>query len=122
MARGTHTQFIQRLQLQIHHPLHGWLGDGDNACAGEVLAQQHTEHGGRGRVVPEHAGQLEPGMSRIGSQQQLHRPLSAPEREDDLIPGRLIDLIHPGIHHAGLQLLHHSAQTYGIKRHGHPPP
>ena len=51
-------QLVQGLQPQVHHPLHGWLDQLQQAGAGQVLAQQHAEHGRRGGIVPEHPGQL----------------------------------------------------------------
>ena len=67
-----------------------------------MLPEQHTEHGGLRRVVPEDLRQLKPGGARPGVQEQ---PLP-PEEEDHLVPGGLLDLVHPETRQLGPELFH----------------
>ena len=65
-------QFIQRLKAQRGHPLQGGLDDIQQPGSGHVLAQQHTEHGGLLRILQGEGGEVEPGVGRVGGQQQAH--------------------------------------------------
>ena len=47
-------------------------------------------------------------MGGVGGEQQLAVALIAPEEHDDLIPGRLKDLIHTSALHGGTALLHNA--------------
>ena len=67
-----------------------------------MLAQQHAEHGGLRRIVPEKLRQLDAGGPRPGVQQ---KPLSS-EEKDHLVPGGLLDLVHPKARQLGPQLLY----------------
>ena len=57
---------VAPLQGEHGDALHLRLGDVHNFCAGQVLAQQHAEHGRLGRVLPQHPRQLQPRLIRTG--------------------------------------------------------
>ena len=96
-------QLVHDIQGQDHHPLQARLIDGRQPAAGQMLAQEHTEHGRRGGVFPGQAGEVQPGLTGPGAQQQL---LISPQGQDDLVPGGLLDLVHPKARQLGPQLLY----------------
>ena len=87
-------QLTEGLKAELQQPLHGGLANLQNAAAQKILAQQHTEHGGRLRVLPGHSGELGSGMGGVCRQQQLHISLPGAHVQHHLIPGGLIDLVH----------------------------
>ena len=111
-------QLVQGLQPQVHHPLHGWLDQLQQAGAGQVLAQQHAEHGGLVRVLPGDLGEMGPGVAGAGGEEQLHIACGGPQGQDHLVPAWLIDLVDfcPG--EGVLQFMDHSAQAQRVQRHG----
>ena len=73
-----------------------------DAPAHQVLAQQHTEHGGRVRVLPGQLGHLQPGVVGTGGQQQPPVPPAQPQGQNHLVPARLVDLVDLGTRQNGL--------------------
>ena len=59
-------KIIDDIQLDFYQTLQRGLGDGGDLSSHQVLAKQHTEHRGLGRVVPLQTGELQPGRSRSG--------------------------------------------------------
>ena len=112
-------ELVGDIQLQPHQPLQRRLGDGGHPAPHQVLAQQHAEHGGLRRVVPGEMRQLNAGGVGPGVQQQ---PLVAPQQQDHLVPGGLLDLVDPQAQQSGPQLLHHRLHTDSIQWHGLIPP
>ena len=86
-------QLVQSLQANDHNALQRRLGHIQNPSAGEMLAQQHTEHGRLVGIFPGKLGQLCSGMGGIGRYQQLHVAARGAQGEDDLIPAGLVDLV-----------------------------
>ena len=98
-------QLVHNIQGEDHRPLQSGLVDGGEPPAGEVLAQQHAEHGGRGRVLPDGGGEVDPGLAGPGAEEQFFVP---PQGKDHLVPGGLLDLLHPQAQKALPQLLHYA--------------
>ena len=119
---GLFAHLVGTLQGQVHQPLHGRLGHGGNAAAGEVLAQQHAEHGRLGRILQGRGGQMEAGAPRRGREQQPSRAAGAPELEDHLIPDGHLNLVNAGAQQLGPQLRHGGGEKKSVKGHGLPPP
>ena len=111
--------FVYNLKCQEYHPLQGWLLQGGQPSAQQVLAQKHAEHRRRSRIFPNGPGQVHPGLAGPGAQQQL---LIAPQSQDDLIPGRLLNLFHPQAHNRFLQFPDYAGQADSIKWHRFFPP
>ena len=93
-------QLVGGVELNFHQPFQGRLGQARHPGPGEVLPEEHAEHGGLRRVVPENLRQLEAGGARPGVQQQA----LSPEKEDHLVPGGLVHLVHPKAQKLGAQL------------------
>ena len=72
------------------------MGHGHQPGAGEMLAQQHTEHGRLRGVFRVGGGQMEPGRGRIGIDQKLGPVFPATQVQDHRVPAGLVDLVHPG--------------------------
>ena len=104
---------------QRHHALQRLLPDGLDDAAGQVFAQEHTEHGGLGRVVPQLLRQVETGLARPGVEQQA---AAAPEQEDHLIPGGLLYFFDAAAGEPGGKLPHHTLQTDSVQGHISSPP
>ena len=68
-------QLVEGLQGEGNHPLQMGLLHRQHSASRQVLAQQHTEHGGRVWVLPGQPGELRPGMGGIGGKKQAHIPL-----------------------------------------------
>ena len=47
---------------------------------------------GRGRVLPDGGGEVDPGLAGPGAEEQFFVP---PQGKDHLVPGGLLDLLHP---------------------------
>ena len=75
--------------------------------------------GGRGGVLPLGPGQVDPGLTGPGAQQQLSVP---PEGQDHLVPGGLLDLLNPQAQYCLLQLPDHTGEADGVKWHRRFPP
>ena len=72
---------------QRHHTLQRLLPDGLDDAAGQVLAQEHTEHRRLGWVIPQLLRQVDAGLVGPGVEEQA---AAAPQQEDDLIPCGLL--------------------------------
>jgi hypothetical protein len=105
-AAGT-AEVVGDVQLQPDQPFQGRLGKTCDLCPGQVLAQQHTEHGRLRRVVPDDLCQLNTGGIGPGIQQQP----PAPQQQNHLVPGGLLHLVDAQAQQLGPQLLHHRLQA-----------
>ena len=115
-------QLVHRGEADVQQPLVLRLGDGQDPPAGHLLAQQHTQHGGRFRVVEFLPGEMDPGP-RPGAQQQAYIALvPAPEMQDDPVPAGHGDLVHPGVFQPRVQFLRQPADHKTVKRHDRTPP
>ena len=112
-------EVVGNIQFHPHQPLQRRLGDVRHPGAHQMLAQQHTKHGRLRRIIPGQLRQLDAGSIGTGIEQQ---PLISPQQQNHLVPGRLLDLVDPQPQQLGPQLLEHSLQANGVKRHGYPPP
>ena len=113
------SQLVHDVQGEDHHPLQAGLVDGRQPSAGQVLAQEHTEHGRRGGVFPGQAGEVQPRLAGLGAQQQL---FISPQGQDHLVPGGLLDLLQAQAQDGLPQFPDYAGQTYRVKRHRAPPP
>ena len=113
--------FVGTQEGQPHQPLHGGLLHGQKPSPGQVLAQQHTEHGGLIRVFRVGGGEMEPGGRGIGGNQQPLPSPGAAQQQDDGVPGGLVNFLHSGVQDGVLQLLHHAGQKERVKCHKIPP-
>ena len=111
--RHTGVTGLEENYLQLDH-----LGAQD-APAHQVLAQQHTEHGRLGGIVPQLLRQVQPGLGGSGAQQQ---PPPAPQQQHHLVPGGLLDFFNAGVFYLGGGLPDHGTQANGVQRHITPPP
>ena len=66
-----HPQLVGALHAQLHRPLHRKLPQPKNPAPRQMLSQQHTEHGGLGRIFVAALGVVKPGMVGRSRQQQL---------------------------------------------------
>ena len=108
-------QLVQGLEAQSGHPLQGSLYNLQQPGPGHVLAQQHAEHGGLLRVLQGQGGQVEPGVGRVGRQQQAHIAHAlGPQGQHHLVPAGLVDLVHPGPGQAGIQFMNHARQAQRV--------
>ena len=112
-------QLVHRPDGQCHPTLQRLLLQTQQPSPGQMLPQQHTEHGGLGGVVPQLLGQMQPGLAGSGVEQQAP---PAPQQQDHLIPCRLLDLLNAGILYLGGGLTDHGLHTNGVQRHIIPPP
>ena len=96
---------------QRHHTLQRLLPDGLDDAAGQVLAQEHTEHRRLGRVVPQLLRQVDAGLVGPGVEEQA---AAAPQQEDDLIPGGLLYFFDAAAGELGGKLPHHALQTDSV--------
>ena len=64
------------------HPLMLRLAHFQKPGGGEVLAQQHAEHGGLVRVLPGDLGEMGPGVAGAGGEEQLHIACGGPQGQD----------------------------------------
>ena len=108
-------QLVEGLQGEDHHPLQPRLFHRQQPGAGQVLAQEHTEHGGLVRVFPAELGQLGAGMVGIGGQQQPHVPVAGgADGKEDLVPAGLIDLVQLAAGDHLVQLMDQAGQAQGV--------
>ena len=101
--------------------LHGGLLDGRKPGAGQVLAQEHAEHGRLRRIFRRGGGQMEPGRGGIRRQKELLPSLLGPQQQDHGIPRGLVDLFHPGERGLAAQLRQNRGEKISIKGHKAPP-
>ena len=113
------SQLVHHVDGQGDHPLQGWLLDGGDAASGQVLAQEHAEHGGRRGVFPGNGGQMEPGLVGAGGEEELS---TATEGQDHLIPAGLLDLLNPQSQQLLLELPDYGCEANGVKWHRRSPP
>ena len=73
-----------------------------------MLAQKHTEHGGLVRIFRIGACEVEPGRGGIGGDQKPLPPGGAPQEQNQGIPGRLVNFLHPGPQGLSPELLQNS--------------
>ena len=95
-------EVIRHIQLQPHQPLQGRLHQIRHPGAHQMLAQEHAEHRRLRWIVPGELRQLDTGRVGAGIQQQ---PLIAPQQQNHLVPGRLLDLVDSQTQQLGPQLL-----------------
>ena len=107
------------VDVQRDHPLQRCLGHFYDTAPGQVFSQQHTEHGGLGGVVPQQGRHVEAGLVGAGAQQQA---AIAPQQQNHLIPGGLLNLLDAAAHQLGRQLRHHGGEANGVQRHYCSPP
>ena len=110
---------IGHVQFNSHQPFQTRLGDLCHPCPHQMLAQQHTEHGRLGGIVPQLLRQVQPGLGGSGAQQQ---PPPAPQQQHHLVPGGLLDFFNAGVFYLGGGLPDHGTQANGVQRHITPPP
>ena len=116
-----HAQLVQRCKAQLQQALVLRLGHAEDPAAGHLLAQQHTEHGRRLRIIKFFLGQVDSG-GIAGAQKQPHIALRRPQVQDDAVPPGHGDLIHPRPRQTAVQLGGQPRNDQGIKRHGSIPP
>ena len=104
-------QLVEGLKAELGHPLQRNLLHGQKPRAGQVLAQEHTEHGRLGRVIPHLLCQVQAGLAAAGIQVQTAAP---PQQQDHLVPGGLLDLLDAAAGDLGRQLLHYALQADGV--------
>ena len=85
------TKIIRYIQLNADKPLQPRLGNVRNSGSYQVLSQQHTKHRRLRRIIPQQLCQLKAGCVGAGVQQ---KPLIAPQKQNDLIPSRLLHLVN----------------------------
>ena len=107
---------VRTLQGEIQNALRRRLGDGGNACAGQVLAQQHAEHGRLLRIFRAGLCKMDPGPVGAGGHQKPPGTLGRAEQQHQGVPLRLMDFIDARAAGA-LKLLGDSAEKYGVKWH-----
>ena len=89
-----HAHFVRRVQLDREHTLDRGLGDGGDLRALHMLAQQHAEHGRRGRVFACGINKVRPRRAGRNGQQQAARAALPARLQHDFIPVGLVDLFH----------------------------
>ena len=62
----------------------------------QVLPEEHAEHGGLRRVLPLLRGDMHPGGAAPGAEQQPLGAAAPPKVQEEHVPLRLLDLVHPG--------------------------
>ena len=113
-AAAQFTQFVPALQMQADYALHLRLRNFNQPGPGQMLAQQHAEHGRLRRILPQQPGELQPRLVGPGVEQQ---PLSPGQQHNDLIPGRLLDFINSRPHKCLAHFLRGSAQGRSVHWH-----
>ena len=94
-------QLVHRLQPEIQKAFHGRLDDFQDTPAGQVLAQEHAEHGRRAGILPAQSGELGPGLVGTGREEQADISPVPPYGQHHFIPPGLIDLVDPPAHQGG---------------------
>ena len=117
-ARNAH--LVGAVKNKGHAALCGRLGDLRQTAAGQMLAQQHTEHGRLRRIFKGSLRQMDARAVDIGRKQQPAAAISAAQMQQDGVARGLLDLIDPA---AGerQKLLPDGAEKNGIKGHRVPP-
>ena len=110
-------QLVDRLHADEDDPLQMGLLQGQDAPAGEVLAQEHAEHGGLGRVLPDLPGQVEAWPVGAGGEEELHVLPRPPDRQQDLLPAGLIDLVDLAAHQGLPQFFQYRRQADRVQCH-----
>ena len=99
------------------HPLMLRLAHFQKPGGGEVLAQQHAEHGGRIGVFGLFPGEIHPAPGAGAGNHQFPGPPMAAQGQNDLLPAGHEDLIHPAVRKLLLQLAAQAVDGDGV--HGH---
>ena len=89
--------FVDAVEAEGGAALHGRLGNAQQPGTGQVLAQQHTEHGRLRGVFRVGRCQVQPGGCGVGGDQQLFPALPGAKLQNHRISCGLMDLIDPGI-------------------------
>ena len=110
-----------RGQAQQRQALIRRLLDGDDARARQVLAQQHTEHRRRVRVLIALAREMQPRRADARRYQQPARARARVYAQQQEIPLRLLDLIYPRPLQLRRELAQQSCEAHGVKWHLRPP-
>ena len=83
-------QFVHCVDLQRYHALQFCLLHRHNASAANMLAQQHTKHRRLGRIITQLRCQMHARLIGACVQQQAVMA----QQQDDLVAGRLLDLLN----------------------------
>ena len=93
-----------------------------NTRTHKVLAQKHAEHGRFCRIFHALPGNMHPGIPHARRDKQTAVTASAPQRQNQHVPFRLLHLVDLRAFQLFSQLSGQCADGYGIKRHITPPP
>ena len=104
------SHFVGAVKAQTHQPLHRRLGEGDDAPAGQVLAQQHTEHRRLRRVFHCRFGQMDARMVAGCGEKQAAAQAGAAQAEDQRVALGLLDAVNAAAEKLVCQLARHCGE------------
>ena len=120
IAAAGKADFVARVEGQRRCPLKAVLHDVRQPRTGQVLAQQHTEHGRLLRVLPRQPRKTD---TRIGTgiDQEPPPARKGADLQDDLVPLGLHDALDPPAQRGSAYLMHHAGKHTCVKCHALPP-
>ena len=113
-------QLVGAVEDHFHRPLPGELAQVRQPGPQEVLAKEHTEHGGLFRIFQIGLGQVKTGRGGVRRDQELF-PGLALQVENEHVPGGLVELFHPAAQNFRADLRQDGGEVQSVKGHRAPP-
>ena len=113
-----HAHLVRAVKAEAQDAFGGGLREFRDASAGEVLAQEHTEHRRLRGIVKARLRQMNARTVDIRREQELFPPA---ELQQHGVAGGLLNFINARAEQDRLQLLYDGSQKVSVKGHSLPP-